>query len=229
MTTVAIHQPQYLPWLPYLAKVEQADVFVWLDDTQYEKNGLQNRNMVRVGDDARWLTVPVRARLGEPLNEVRVADDTWRRKHVDTLRQSYPSSRAQVDALAEALAGAGDRLVEVSLASTRWLLEALGVTTRCVLASTLGVPGRGVERLVSICEALGADTYLSGNGARAYQQASDFSARGIALMYQRYESQTYGQARPGFVADLSGLDLVLCAREDARASFVRGLREPVAG
>lgn len=229
MTTVAIHQPQYLPWLPYFAKIEQADVFVWLDDTQYEKNGLQNRNMVRVGDQSRWLTVPVRARLGESLLDVRTADEVWRRKHSDSLRQSYPASRALVDDLASTLREAGDRLVDISLASTRWLMLALDISTPCVRASTLCVPGRGVERLVAICAAVGADRYLSGNGARAYQTASDFAPAGVRLSYQRYEARPYGQARSGFVPDLSALDLVLCQREAARACFVDGLREPVDG
>jgi hypothetical protein len=226
MTTVAIHQPQYLPWLPYLAKIEQADVFVWLDDTQYEKNGLQNRNQIRVGDAARWLTVPVRARLGEAILEVRTADDLWLRKHVETLRQSYPAARPQVDDLARNLGAAGDRLLDVALASTRWLMNAFDIQTRCVLASSLGVPGRGAERLLGICAAVGADTYLSGNGARAYQRPSDFAEAGLNLTYQRYEAPRYEQARPGFVADLSALDLALCRPAEARALFTAGLREP---
>jgi hypothetical protein len=64
---VAVHQPQYLPWLGYLAKWAAADVFVFLDTVQYEKNGWQNRNRIRTADGAHWLTVPVHARLGTPI------------------------------------------------------------------------------------------------------------------------------------------------------------------
>ncbi len=74
---------------------------------------------------------------------------------------------------------------------------------------------------------MGADRYLSGNGARAYQTASEFASSGVRLSYQRYVPQPYTQARTGFVPDLSALDLVLCQREAARACFVDGLREPV--
>nr|MBI3612487.1 WbqC family protein [Nitrospirota bacterium] len=44
---VAIHQPQYLPWLGYLDKIDRADVFVILDTVQFKKNEWQNRNRIR--------------------------------------------------------------------------------------------------------------------------------------------------------------------------------------
>ena len=34
---VAIHQPQYLPWLGYFDKMLKADVFCYLDTVQYKK------------------------------------------------------------------------------------------------------------------------------------------------------------------------------------------------
>ena len=34
---VAIHQPDYLPYLGYFYKMSRADVFVYLDDAQYSK------------------------------------------------------------------------------------------------------------------------------------------------------------------------------------------------
>ena len=35
---LAAHQPQYLPWLGYLHKISDTDVFLILDDVQYKKN-----------------------------------------------------------------------------------------------------------------------------------------------------------------------------------------------
>src|SRR5581483_975536 len=39
---VAIHQPQFLPWLGYLDKIDRADLFVVLDCVQFKKNEWQN-------------------------------------------------------------------------------------------------------------------------------------------------------------------------------------------
>ena len=59
---LAAHQPNFLPWLGYLHKAAQADVFVLADDVQYTKHGFINRNRVRTSQGWQWLTVPVRTR-----------------------------------------------------------------------------------------------------------------------------------------------------------------------
>ena len=52
---IAIHQPNLIPWLPFFYKMAQADKFVIMINCQYEKNGFQNRAMVK----DRWITMPI--------------------------------------------------------------------------------------------------------------------------------------------------------------------------
>ena len=40
---VAIHQPNYLPWLGYFHKIAAADIFVFLDDVPFSKGSYINR------------------------------------------------------------------------------------------------------------------------------------------------------------------------------------------
>ena len=87
---VAIHQPHYLPWLGYLAKWAAADLFVFLDTVQYEKNGWQNRNRIKTAEGARWLTVPVHARLGTRVAEVSLdVDQPWAKRHLRAIETAY--------------------------------------------------------------------------------------------------------------------------------------------
>jgi len=55
---IAVHQPQYLPWLGYFDKIDKADIFVLLDTVQYKKNEWQNRNKIKTAQGWQWLTVP---------------------------------------------------------------------------------------------------------------------------------------------------------------------------
>ncbi len=56
---VAAHQPSYLPWLGYLDKLAKADLFVVMDDLQYEAQNFHNRNRIKLADGPHWLTVPL--------------------------------------------------------------------------------------------------------------------------------------------------------------------------
>ena len=87
---VAIHQPHYLPWLGYFAKWASADLFVFLDTVQYEKNGWQNRNRIKTPDGPRWLTVPVKARLGMTVSVVPIdTSQPWRARHLRSIENAY--------------------------------------------------------------------------------------------------------------------------------------------
>ena len=79
---VAIHQPQYLPWLGYLDKLDSADVFIILDTVQFKKHEWQNRNRIRTKEGWQWLTVPIIDRFPERIDRVEVnAGVDWSRKH----------------------------------------------------------------------------------------------------------------------------------------------------
>ena len=38
-------QPSYLAWIPFFKRMIEGDIFVYLDDVQYEKNG-DDKNFV---------------------------------------------------------------------------------------------------------------------------------------------------------------------------------------
>ena len=89
---VAIHQPNYLPWLGYFYKIARADVFVFLDDAQYSKNSYTNRVQVSEPGGAKWLTVPVSYNFGDLISDVRPAVPDWPSRHMDTIRNYYRSA-----------------------------------------------------------------------------------------------------------------------------------------
>ena len=87
---VAVHQPQFLPWLGYFDKMRRADTFCYLDNVQYKKNDWQNRNRIKTAQGWQWLTVPVHYRFPQKIKEVTI-DNTvaWKTKHLRTLTTNY--------------------------------------------------------------------------------------------------------------------------------------------
>lgn len=224
---VAIHQPQYLPWLGYLAKWAAADLFVFLDTVQYEKNGWQNRNRIKTPDGARWLTVPVRARLGTRIADVSIdVEQPWPARHLRAIEGAYadapywPSVR---DALGQLYAEPWDRLAPTAVASAQVLAQALGVTTETRLASSFVVDDDDpTGRLVALCKAVGADTYLAGGHGARYMDGKRFADAGIRVLYQAYSHPIYAQQHGDFVPFLSGLDLLLMHGDASLAILRRG-------
>ena len=59
--TVAIHQPNFFPWMGYFEKISRSDVFVFFDDVQFPKKGgsWSNRVKLLVSEEARWVTAAI--------------------------------------------------------------------------------------------------------------------------------------------------------------------------
>jgi hypothetical protein len=227
MTAVAIHQPHYLPWLGYLAKWAAADVFVFLDTVQYTKNGWQNRNRIKTASGPQWLTVPVHAKLGMGIDEVTVASSQpWRARHRRAIEHAYAGARhldAHRGALERFYAEPWERLTPLALASAEWLARTIGVTPPACRASTLGpLPDEPTDRLIAICRAVGADTYLAGRDGATYMDLARFETEGIRVLYQSYSHPEYAQLHGDFTPFLSGLDLLLTHGDEALAILRSG-------
>jgi hypothetical protein len=212
---LAAHQPHYLPWLRYFHKIAQADVFVVMDDIQFNRNGWQNRTRIKHAQGWTYLSVPVFQKFKQRISEVRI-DNTqrWKQKHWKALTQSYGRARylhGLADRLEPVYARDWALLGELSEELLRLCLDMLNVQTRMVRSSELNVDGNDSIRLVNICRALGADTYLSGAYAiETYLDKGVFEEAGIEIAVQRWCCPVYGQLHPaaGFIPDLSIVDLL---------------------
>lgn len=222
---VAIHQPQYFPWPPYMHKVMSADIFVYLDTVQFSKNGIQNRNQIKSPAGAQWLTIPVKHDFGCSIAEITIADHKAVKRHWKTIANYYSKTagfRRWNAELAELLNRNSDSLAELSISSTEWICEKLQIPTKRIRASQMpGGAGKASALIASICSELRADTYLTGTGALAYMNPKDFSNIGCEIWVQKWQPFTYEQAYPeiGFVPDLSTLDLLLNCPDSTAAKI----------
>jgi len=211
---VTIHQPQYLPWLGYFDKMDQADCFVVLDHVQFKKNEWQNRNRIKAASGWQWLTVPVLHRFPQQIPDVKINNAVpWSRKHLQTLSVSYraaPFFEVHRPFFEEVFAREWTLLIDLNLATLSYLLTALGIHTKLILASSLALPEHAgaTEHLVAICRALGADTYLSGAGGKDYLNLGCFEEAGVRVRFQAFGCPSYPQRFGAFVPNLSVVDLL---------------------
>jgi hypothetical protein len=219
-----------MPWTGYLAKVAQADVFVYLDTVQYQKGGLQNRNQIWSPNGPMWLTVPVTGSHKTHLRDIAIADPRFRGKHRRALEHNYAKARHR-DCLAPIMSELERdwaKLTELTVTLAARIFEAFDIGTEIRLASEFDVPEERVGRVIGICKELGATTYLSGTGARVYQEPAFFNDAGLDLEYQSFEPLPYEQF-PGkpFEPGLSSLDVIAHLGDQAPAYLASCIRESV--
>jgi hypothetical protein len=209
---VAIHQPHFLPWLGYLHRIASADLFVLLDHVQFERRNYQNRTMIRVNGEARWLTVPVVQRSQKERIVDKEVDNRldgakgWAPANFATLRHAYGRTPFFAD-----YAPAFERLFARR--------EAFSIDTPLARSSKLAVEGTRGDLLLSICRAAGARTLLAGmGGSRGYLDVAAFANAGIEIVFHDWVHPQYRQCGPGeFIRGLSAIDLLFNSGPRSRA------------
>lgn len=213
---VTIHQPEHLPWLGFLDKVRQVDVFVVLDHVQYRKNYFQNRNKIRAASGALWLTVPVltKGNSDQPINEVQINNQgspRWKEKCWFSLVQHYRKTEfwSHHEQFFERLYKTNwTRLVEINEAIIRYLLNAFSIDVKVIKSSELNVEGQRGDLLLDICRHVGAGTYLSGVSGKEYLDRKKFADAGIEVQFQEFHHPIYKQAYEPFLPCMSSIDLL---------------------
>jgi hypothetical protein len=212
---VGMHQPHYLPWVGYLDKMARSDLFVFVDHVQFERKGWQNRNFIKSSVGPLMLSLPVFQRSRSETICLKQIDNSrpWRRKHIKSIKSAYdhaPFFESQKDIL-YCIEQSGDSFTDLSIELTLQLARAFGIHTPTIRSSHLvNVTGKKTDMIINLCRKLGADGFLSGDGAATYLDVDAFGKAGIALCWQRFVHAEYSQQFPelGFVPRLTALDLL---------------------
>lgn len=174
---VSIHQPNFLPWLPYLFKMNYADIHVCLDHVEFSKNGWTNRCCYLLNKDKKYFTIPIKkADTSLSIDKVRISKDQRHlnkiHKTVSTLSKKYPGKRIinEIWGLIFERIKTTERLVEINKTVQNYLRSLLGIVTPIeYTTSNLELAEFHKSELVKqICSSHNASYYLTGTGSYSY-------------------------------------------------------------
>lgn len=210
---ISAHQPAYLPWMGYFDKIAKSDLFVYLDNVQFEKNSFTNRNLIKTAQGACWLTLPVRQKghmsstlLTLPLDD----SQPWRRKHLQSIALNYrkaPGFDEKFSRLERQYQTPAITLADFCWNQLQFWLAELDLACTLIRASTLPDMGRKSDLVFNLCRHFAADTYLSGKLGKDYLAESVFAEHKVHIEYQDYQPPVYPQLYGQFIPALSILDL----------------------
>ena len=225
---IAIHQPNYLPWCGYFHKMGQVDLFVILDDCFFTKSGVTHRTRIRTPQGICWLTVPVGKKEIPILGLSPDGAQDWRTRQWNIIKNSYSKTAFWSELgcwLEPLLKTKWATLVDLNLEGIREVARLLKIETRMLRTSEFPEDvkctlGSGSVRNLKICQYLGATSYVSGQGARSYNDEQAFASAGISLEYLRFNHPVYPQPGEDFIPGLSIVDLLFnCGPKSAQVLF----------
>ena len=213
---IAIMQPTYLPWVGYFDLIDRCDLFVILDDVQFEYQSWQHRNRIKTANGVHTLTIPVHRSnsVETSISEVLISyRQNWQKKHFAAIQQSYSKStfyksnyRPFFSALYQKK---WEKLVAFNMVIIEHIKNNLGIETPLVLSSDLKLKGNKTHRIVNICKALNATEYLSPIGSFNYIEENNlFPENNIQLYYQHFQHPTYSQLYGEFLPYMAVIDLL---------------------
>ena len=211
---VTIHQPNYLPYPGLFHKLILSDMFVILDNVQFQFD-ITNRNKI-ITKDGSWerITVPVKKnQTHKKIMDVEINNEiSWSDNTFQKLNDSYASSNffnQYEDYFKNLYKKKWTLLYELNFETLKKMIEFLGIKIEILNESELDIKGESTERLINICETLNAKTYVSGIGGKNYLNEKLFKKKNIQLEYQKYQSMSYTQNHSkDFVPNLSAIDLL---------------------
>jgi hypothetical protein len=166
---VSIHQPNFIPWIPFFDKIRESDIFVLLGNCQFEKNGFQNRFNI----NNNWLTMPVSKKTSSIRDKIYINPEyNWNK---------IKKSLKGVVRLNELDQFINKDLFRTNSEIIKYICNKLSIKT--TIEEDFDTDKTGTERLIEICKYFGANKYLSGPSGRKYLDESIFTDRNIEVEY----------------------------------------------
>lgn len=210
---LAIMQPYLFPYLGYFQLIRAVDAFVVYDDVNYIKGGWINRNYILAQGNKLLVTLPLQgASPNQLINQVAVG--SRQEKMLETIRHCYakaPQFSTVFPLVEEIILQQEKNLASFLDHGLRRICEHLGLQPRWHISSALNKDNklRGPEKVLAICEELGATHYINVPGGKELYDREDFARRGLQLSFIQPRPVAYRQFGDAFVPNLSIIDVMM--------------------
>lgn len=216
---VAIHQPNYFPWMGYFNKIAKSDLFLLLDSVQLSDSGTGQRNrLLNKNGDISFITVSFNKKdyLNKKIFEIELNQNVdWQKRQYNFLWDTYhkfPFWNEVFQVISPIYQEKFYYLYDVNKNAIEIVCRLLEIKTPLIRTSALEYNKicSKSDLVLELCRSVGADTYLSGNGAKKYMKLDDFLKNGINVQYQTFSHPLYYQkySKNETVVGLSILDVL---------------------
>lgn len=218
MKKVAIMQPYLFPYIGYFQLINAVDEFVIYDDVQFIKGGWINRNNILLNKEKKLITFPLSgASANKKINEISFEENLSKTRKTIEMAYSRAPYKTEVNELInEILSFDNKNLAEFIANSINLICDYLEIKSKILKSSDLNKNSslKGQDKVIDICEVLGAQTYINSIGGQELYDKKEFSGHGIDLKFLKPHLVEYKQFNNDFVPGLSIIDAMMFNSRD---------------
>lgn len=211
---VGVNQPYWIPYLGYFALIGLVDTFVLLDSVQFSRKSWVARNFLMSGEQPFLTTIPLKKTSQTTAIRSLSIDysQPWRERTLRSLTRNYKqssTSKPVVEMVEKWFEDPPQNLSQFLVGTIHDITHGLGISTK-ILSSDSKIPGtvdelRGQDKILMICQKLGADTYLNLPSGKSIYDRERFEARGITLGFTAAVPPELESSGPKYKSILSHL------------------------
>lgn len=215
MSRLAIMQPYFFPYIGYFQLIAAVDLFIVYDNIKYTKKGWINRNRILQNGKEVMFSLPLKSDSDcRDVCERALAADFNRDKLLNQFKGAYRQAPyfAQTFPLVEQVVRHDEsnlfRFLHHSIVKT---CEHLGIATEIRISSEIAIDHglKNQEKVLALCEAVGARTYVNAIGGMELYSKDTFREKGIDLKFIQSKPFEYAQSGDAFVPWLSIIDVMM--------------------
>ena len=204
-----------------------ANQFVVYDNIKYTKQGWINRNRIGSNGQESFFTIPLKAeRDSASIVERSIADSFNPKKMLNKFRGAYQKAPFFIETfplLERILTHKAENLFAFIFHSLHTTAEHLRIPDNLVVSSAVSANHqlKGQDRVIAICNALGATEYINPEGGVDLYSRTAFSREGIELKFLQSRPLKYEQSSEPFLPKLSIVDVLMFNSRDSVAHLIR--------
>ncbi len=208
-------QPYFFPYLGYWQLINAVDSYVIFDDVNYIKRGWINRNKILYNDEPKHINIYLKGiSQNKLINEIEIGDKNKNDNNLIIIRDAYRKA-PYFDKLYPIL----ERINNCNAANVaryngyaiETICKYLDIQTELIYSSDLNNDKslRGEEKIIDICQLLGADVYINAIGGKELYHKENFEKKGLELRFLQMKDISYMQFGEQFVPGLSIIDVLM--------------------
>jgi hypothetical protein len=228
---IAIMQPYFFPYLGYFDLLYNVDLFLVYDNVQYIRRGWIHRNRIfhQSGNGWQYIIVPTKkTNQKTPILDIHIFDESpWRKRLLNQLehyKNVAPYAELTIGYVEECLKITEPSLSRLNMYILSQFSTLLDLNLQYQFCSDLKMEFKmernAEERILDICEFVGAKEYVNLPGGVDLYHPEAFQTRNIKLTFRNLPNFVYQTQPYNFEPNLSIIDLLMWNKPQAIKKYL---------